>query len=306
MNILGLFGNFSKVGKGVSKYDDDDRSPVQMYFLVFFRRISKFFTLNFTFLIPLLLTAIGIAILYFLPVTKYNFYIATETASVEVALWNRYVLPLPLILLSPFWGGVMVVARRLSQQEYSFVWPEYWSGVKANFGQFLCNGIVVYLIYALVSFSFIYYSAYIGGTVLYYFIYVILIIVTMLVGLSQMYVSLLIVSVELPMRQIYKNAFIFSILGIKKNLLYLLVLVLLAVLSLTHFLVLIILPSMILCSFLAYSNAYICYPVIKKYIVEPYNNPQGNTVNVPQIENLTPEAKIWDFDDEDEQVFNDV
>lgn len=302
---MGLFGNYTKVGPGVSKDEDEERSAFQMFFIRFKRRLSKFAILNLTFMIPTAVIAIIMAFLYFYTGTRYNISVVVdEVVLAEFSLWDRYVFTLPLILLSPFWGGMMVVARRLSQGEYSFVWSEYWEGVRDNFGQFLANGIVLYILYTLLSFSFTYYLAYASVNMLYYIPVGLITFAIALLLLAQIYVSLIIVSIELPLMQIYKNSLIFAVLGIKKNFFYILTLAVLALISLLHILVLILFPAIIACSMIAYANSYICYPVLKKYIIDPYNNPQSEDdqkLKLPEQK----EEKIWDFDEE-EQVFEDA
>ena len=60
--------DYNRPGRGVEK--DEQVSPVAKFFLVFFRRLSKFITLNLTFLIPLTVVILMIAGLLVAPVHR--------------------------------------------------------------------------------------------------------------------------------------------------------------------------------------------------------------------------------------------
>ncbi|MEG1426848.1 MAG: DUF624 domain-containing protein, partial [Oscillospiraceae bacterium] len=156
MSFLG-FGNYAKPGPGVSK-EEEDKSVFVRFFLVFMRRFSKFMQLNLIFMIPLLGVVALMVALLFLPVPRYEMKLTLADTILQLKLWELYVVPMPLILVSPFFAGVMVVARRLANEEYAFIWSEYWSGVKANWKQATINGVFLYAMYFLLSFAFLYYS----------------------------------------------------------------------------------------------------------------------------------------------------
>ncbi|MFI3326049.1 MAG: hypothetical protein R3Y35_07725 [Clostridia bacterium] len=282
MAFLGIFGNYSKPGPGVSK-EEEVRSPISKYLVVYHRRFSKFIQLNLTFMIPVLLAIVASTALFFAPVSRYVLSVTFGNYVYELNTWNIYVMTLPFFLLSPFWGGVMVVARRLAKEEYCFIWSEYWKGVKENWKQFFVNGIVLYIIYVLASFSLIYYNTMVYENLL-FFVPMGLIICMILSALfTQYYVGVLIVSMELKLKQIYKNAFIFSVLGWKKNLICSVALLIPCAIiafcllfNIISMLIAGILLIFVFFSFQAYSNCYICYPVFVKYVV----NPPEDTSNV--------------------------
>lgn len=279
MAFFGLFGNYSKPGPGVNK-EEEDRSPFSKFFVVYYRRLSKFMQLNLIFMIPFFIAIIAAVGIFILPVQRWMLTISVSAGTYELNTWGLYAMSIPFFLLSPFWGGVMVVARRMAKEEYSFIWSEYWKGVKENFKQFLANGIITYFVYLLSSFSLVYYNTRVYDSWL--FVVPIALIITMLILFlsAQFYVSLLIVSVELTLKQIYKNSLIFSFMGLKKNLIclaaFIVPLAIVAFCLLFNWIAVMIGCVIIflwLFSFLAYANCFICYPVIVKYIVDPMRNP---------------------------------
>ena len=88
------------------------------------------------------------------------------------------------------------------------------------------------------------------------------------------------ITFDMKITKIIKNALIFVMLGIKRNLLAILwIAVLLGVnlLVLTWFLPLgLLLPLFYLVSFPMFTTAYAAYPVIQKYMIDP--SPYANTL----------------------------
>lgn len=279
MAFLGIFGNYSKPGPGVNK-DEEEKSPLAKFFTVYYRRFAKFMQLNLIFMIPFVVAFAAAVALFFLPVSRWMLTATFSSVTYEINTWVLYVMTIPLFLLSPFWGGLMVVSRRMAKEEYCFIWSEYWKGVKDNFKQFLANALFIYLVYVLTSFSLVYYNTRVYDS-WFYIVPIALIISLLIIFLfMQYYVGLLIVSVELGMRQIYKNAFIFSLVGLKRNLICTLALALpiaIVVVCMCFNIIAILVACVIIVfwffSFLSYTNCFICYPMIIKYIVEPTTVP---------------------------------
>lgn len=301
MALFGFLGNYSKPGPGVSKDEDEDKSDWAKFFIVFFRNLSKITKLNLIFLLPLSITVILMFFLYIAPGVRISY--------LDYQLWEMYVMTIPLIFLNPFWGGVVVVARRIAKREYVFVWHEYWKGVASNWKQFLANGFLVYFVYVLTSFAYIYYSNSLSESWLYFIPYGLLFLFVIIFITLQYYVSLLIVSLELPLKAIYKNAFIFSVLGIVRNIIFSVLMIILGVyilfFSIYNGVIIIISLAILflyLFSFIAYSNAYIQFPVIYKYVIAPTIETSDDK------EELVFEDKTRDDldEDSDEYLFRDI
>lgn len=292
MPFLG-FGNYAKPGPGVRK-DEEEKSVWLKFFIVFKRRLSKFMQLNLIFMLPILGVAALMFCILFLPVPRYAMQFTLGETIFSLKLWELYVVPMPLMLLSPFVGGLMVVSRRLANEEYAFVWSEYWKGVKENWKQFLANGIFLYVMYFLLSFSFIYYSGNLSDNFLSFIPYAMIILVTVLLVFSQYYVSVMIVSVNLKLTHIYKNALIFAIMGLGRNLLLTVIFAALVVLlwmaqimGLTLLIALAVI-ILLLFSFIAYTTSYLTYPLVKRYIIDPFEN-KDIVKNAPEVQPSTDE-----------------
>lgn len=93
------------------------------------------------------------------------------------------------------------------------------------------------------------------------------------------YIYLLLVTFELSIRKILKNALIFTMLGIKRNLMAALGLILITGINIALLFLLIatplngvpiILPFLYYLSVTAFTSAYAAYPIIHRYMIEPY------------------------------------
>lgn len=270
--------NYDRPGKGVEK-DEPEQTGIVRFFVIFFRRLSKFVQLNLTFMIPVFFTILLMVGLYFLPYfLGVDALPAVAFGQYSINVYNLYVVPLPFILLSVFYSGMMVVARRLANKVYVFVWSEYWQGVKANWKQFLINGIVCYVAYFMLTFAFMFYGSKVTEAGGFYYVPWALILVLMVIFVFlQYYVPVMIVSVNMRMKPIYKNSFILCIMGAIKNLLisgvfiafYLVYNYLAPYMGLT-LLLSVILFVLIVPAFLTYTVVYITYPLIKSCVIDPF------------------------------------
>ncbi len=92
------------------------------------------------------------------------------------------------------------------------------------------------------------------------------------------YMYLLLVTFKLSLFKILKNAFIFAVLGIKRNLVALLGMLLVCFINVYAFVLLplvgLTLPLIITTATLSFIGAYAAYPIIKKYMITPYYDDQ--------------------------------
>jgi len=96
------------------------------------------------------------------------------------------------------------------------------------------------------------------------------------------YMNIILITFDLKITKIIKNSFIFSIIGFKRNLCawigILFVLLINFYLLFTIPVLGVIIPFLITFGLLMYICAYAAYPVIQKYMIDPYykDNPTAN------------------------------
>ena len=104
-----------------------------------------------------------------------------------------------------------------------------------------------------------------------------------LYSIMRFYIYLLLITFDLKTLKIFKNALIFSVLGIKRNIMALLGIVLLVVINLLLILgglsiglvTPLILPLFYLLGVSGFMTTYAAYPVIQKYMIDPYTDEQN-------------------------------
>lgn len=268
--------NYDKPGKGVSK-DEPQKSPLANFFSIFGGRLTKLMQLNLLFMVPFIVILALSLVLFFLPITRYDLIFVKGSVTYQFSLWNFYVVPLPMILLSPFFAGLTYVTRNFARREHAFIYMDSKEAVAKNWKQFLANGVVTYLLYVLLSFADIYYFASMNESWVYGIPFAVCVMATLIFVFASYYVPVMMLMFDLKLGQIYKNALIFSILGIVRNLIITGVTVvflfvgwkcltynLLTVLLLLLFIVLLAF------SFFSFLVNYCVYPIIEKYLIIPY------------------------------------
>ena len=274
MGLFNFWGNYDKPGPGVSKDELPKAAPIR-FFEIFGRKFTKLLQLNMIFMLPVLVVAVLMGCLYlFFP--HVVFQMATASGTLVLDVWNLYVVPLPLLLLSPFVAGLTFVTRNFAREEHAFVWSDFWSAVKNNWKYFFLNGVVIYLLYFILSFALIYYYNNAVQNVLLYVPFWLCIVVAVVFLFAQYYIPVMFVTFDLKFGQVYKNAFIFVLAGFGRNLLVTAIFALLIVgilfipvMPLT-ILLLFLLVVFLLFSFIRFLINFAIYPVIDQYLIQPY------------------------------------
>lgn len=283
MAFLGLFGNYDKPGPGVSKDEPPKAAPVR-FFEILLRKFSKLVQLNLIFMIPTVIAFVLMVLIYLYPT---HFAIGIN-GFVQIDGWATFVAPLPLIFLAPFTAGLTIVTRNFAREEHAFVWSDYWDAVKANWKYFLLNGLICYLVFTILAFSFIYYYNLAATEWLYYIPLWICIVVGLVFLFAQYYLPIMFVTFDLKFAHAYKNALIFTVAGFGRNLLLTVILAallivvmnvpLLNITLLVYFLLLVFL----LFSFISYLVNFTIYPVVDRYLIQPYHRMQEEKNKIPE------------------------
>ena len=176
-------------------------------------------------------------------------------------------------------AGSTYILRSMVRGEPVFLFTDYFYAVRRNLKQGFLMGVIDLVAMGLLVFDFIYFSStasgfwndigffLIGAMVIIYFF-------------MRFYIYLMLITFELPIRKILKNAFIFVMLGIKRNLMALLGIALVIAVNVALFLLFrltplgVAIPLMVaILHFLAvasFTAAYAAYPVIDRYMIAPY------------------------------------
>ncbi|MBR3894465.1 MAG: DUF624 domain-containing protein [Clostridia bacterium] len=175
--------------------------------------------------------------------------------------------------------GATYILRSMVRGEPVFLFSDYFYAIKRNFKQGFLLGLLDCLAIFLLLFDFMYFSS-MGGSFWLDVGYFAIVALVILYFFMRFYIYLMLVTFELPIRKILKNALIFTILGFKRNIMALLGMVLVTAINIALFAVFamtplsfaipLILPFFYYLSVNAFTAAYAAYPIIDRYMIEPY------------------------------------
>lgn len=191
---------------------------IELFFERYFGNFGKLLLTNLLFAIPSAVVFVG---LYYLNMAIFQGI-------------NIIFSMIAIILLYPFYAGVVTVVRNIVKGESSVpVVKTFFSAIRANFLPFLLHGVAVCAA-TLLSYSAIsVYSKMASGMWIMYVLLFFCIIVVLLALYTSFYLPLMTVTYDLMLRYVYKNSFLMSIGEFKRNIFATLALAIVAGLCLT-------------------------------------------------------------------------
>ena len=175
--------------------------------------------------------------------------------------------------------GATYIMRNLVRGDGVFILSDYFYAIKRNLKQGFILGLLDCIFCGVLYLDFQYFSA-MPGTGFYNFMYFAIIALVIVYAAMRFYTYLMLVTFNIKITKIFKNALIFAVLGIKRNLMAALGIILLAALMVglalgmmqisTSLLgVAIIIPFLCFLAFASFMYTYAAYPVIQRYMIDP-------------------------------------
>lgn len=296
--------NFNRDGKGVDP-GEDTTPNLKFFFKQLWRKSSKLLTLNMMMIVQVL-PLFASLYLYFIvtPTTPtalnpefsalFGIQAASNSAVNSINLgFLSFQHPLPTYNTYVYWiiGALMLfhvitfgwqkvgsiyVIRGLVRGDSVFVWSDFFYAIRKNWKQGLILGIIdCAVMFALAFDVFYFFTSPSSG--LNNFMYVMTIALIIIYIIFRFYTYLMAVTFDMKLTKIFKNAIIFVVLGIKRNIMALLGLAIVtafAVVLVIIFLpmglgVTLVLPFVYYLALCAFIYTYAAYPVIQKYMIDP-------------------------------------
>lgn len=287
---MGLFfKDYESAGPGLSK-DAPKKKGLALYFDIFGNKFWTFFVLNmlyYIFCIPLTV-AFGTLIYH----DNYKLLLAVICLCLLIFV----------VLIGPATAGLVRVLRLYILDQHTFLFRDFFRGFKANFKR----GAIISLLDALIFLScFAAYNLYPGYAIkydnkLWYIPMVITLSFGLMVMMMNFYIYPMLVALNLSMKDLFKNALILSVIAMKRSvvmaLIFIVTIVLMTLLFVYKAVLFLFLIPFIPMAIVWFTLCFISYPVIQKYIINPYYESKGE-VN-PEIADI--EAN------EDEVLFEDM
>lgn len=279
---MGIFSNYEKVGPGVSK-NPDEKLPVFKFFEVYFSHFSRLIMLNFLFIT---------AVLPFAGIMLAEHYIGIDSKAYMPVFYILFALT--GVIVGPIICGFTKIVRNISCERPVFLWHDFWKACKSNFKQGAVMGIIDMTFILAMSFAFpLYYKMSVENS-MFFIPFLICIICSILFLMMHFYIYLLIVSTNLGLWKIIKNSFFLTAIEPKISLINLAVTAALVILTAMFFpftaFMIVVLPS-----FLGLLYAFNCFPIIRKYVIQPWYDARGE---------VNPELSY--LEDNGESVFTDT
>ena len=295
--------DMNRDGKGVEP--GEDRTPgLKFFFKQFGRKFSKILSLNMLTMFQILPLA-AIVILYFFAIPRtathvyseypvlfgMNFASSSAVTSANLGVFSYqfgiqehgtgmyWVLAIIAIVYVLTYGwqkvGAIYVTRGLVRGDSVFVFSDFFYGIRKNFKQGFIVGLIDCICMIVLAVDLLYFNnAPVSGFT--NFMYVMTFALIIIYLIMRFYIYLMIVTFNIKTFKAIKNAFVFAILGIKRNIMACIGLVIMTAIAVVPILfffpkfgVVIVLPLIYYLGICSFIYTYAAYPVIKKYMIDP-------------------------------------
>lgn len=207
-----------------------------------------------------------------------------------------FVFCLPIVTIGPAIAGMTKVLRQYVLDKDGFMWHEFKKGLTQNLRQAVPAGLIDIAVAASFICALQVYPAMaktaeesgMSGT-FYYILCIISVSFALTVLMMNFFAFPMITSTDLTFKNIIKNSFFIVCLGLKKNIITLLILLLISAAmvigTLVNPLTLLLIPFWLI-SFMGFIIVFNSYPLIQKYVIDPYYEEQGK--DNPEYDYLKP------------------
>lgn len=291
MSLFFNYSSFYKPGKGVEK-DEPQKTGVAQFFELYKRKFWKLMGVNIIYFLMLL--PVILFIYAFIYDNTYDIFTSYGITSDQIwtpilglaMLYDKYIpsvaqnilLAVSLLLYGPMKTGITYVYRNFAQENHSWLTDILDKG-KENIKQALFFGILDVLVIIVFCFNLYTVATDVGGAGVYQISGYASVFFLIIYSFMRKYFYLMIVTVKLGNVAIIKNSALLAFLGIFRNvwssIISLTIWLLFVVLIIgVHPLIEVVLFPFFIFSFTGFSNVFNCYPVVKRFLVDPQSAEQ--------------------------------
>ena len=176
--------------------------------------------------------------------------------------------------------GMAYMHRGYTREEYVDMPSDFFRAIKKNFFQSIIVGFFDLLILAAVSFALTFYLT-LSEEFVFQVSLFICFVLALIYFMARFYLYPLLVTFKLSTWKIFKNAFIFALVGIKRNVVALIFTLLIIAANILIYVFALpiggILPFFITISLCSFISTYAAWPNIKKIMIDPYYKTDTHT-----------------------------
>lgn len=283
---LALF-DYESAGVGISK-NAPRKKGIRLFFDIFFRKFWKLIEINMLyslFFVPLIL---GFASIIYL--SDVNFTLSLAATGVCLLAF--------MITIGPATAGVMKIMRCYLIEKHTFIVRDFFRAFKRGFKKSAVIGFIDCVVVMSVFASLKVYPmmAVTYHAKLLYVPMTITLSLALVVMMMNYFIFLMLVATNLSLKNLVKNSFALAFISLKGNIITVLTTLVTAFLMLLAYIYLnpvfwILLPFFP-AAFLMFVTAFNSYPVIQKYVINPYYTSIGE-IN-PELTNDSDEETVFE------------
>ena len=283
---LGIFKkDYESAGSGIAK--NSTQKGAKLFFEILGVRFWKIIEVNLLYS------------LFYLPILfAFTFFAYVNNKTIALILGGIMLLAF-LIIWGPATSGVFKIMKNFAQDKHAFIVSDFVQTFRENFRYASIIGIVDLLLLSSITAGIWVYpalAAQTGSKIMYVFL-----AISLSVGITfimmNFYMFPMLVSTDLSLKNIFKNSFALMFVELKRNIITLLITgaitALMALLILfVNFAFIYVLPFFPF----AFNTFLICfrsYPVIQKYVINPYYEEKGE-INPELAGNTSTEESLFE------------
>lgn len=300
-----IFSRFAKDGKGVEKDETPicDEPTLKNFFVFLGRKLNQLLSVNIMMIIGnfpiffLLLAMSGYLSIHltspsfvaFAPLYGVTFF---DKSPATAALWtvfsrqsnvtvlsgaDKVLLCIGALVILTFGLvriGVTYIIRNMFRGEPVFLMHDFFYAIRKNLKQGLIYGILDVVISGLLVYDIVFFNLNYNISTVTNVMFYMSLCLAMLYFFMRHYIYIMIITFDLPLLKMFKNALLFTILGIKRNIMVFLGTVAVALIEVfllnLYFPLAMIFPFVIVPALLVTIGTYGVYPKIKEIMIDPY------------------------------------
>lgn len=295
---MGLFGGgYEKAGSGIAK-NAPKKKGFFRYMEIFGRKFWKLIELNFIYFLCFLPLFAAAAFLLM--------WIGGKLDSIGLGLALVFAL-LFAVVFGPATAAHTKILKNFVMEKPTFLIHDFFHTFRSEFKHAAAIGILDCLIACSIAAACYVYPKLIDqtGSKTYYVLFALTLSLGLIVLLTNFYVYLIMISTNLSLKHTIKNSLALAVIALKSNALTLLIVggviavytVLLVFVNLKYSMILLFLLPFLPASWLGLVIVFRCYPIIQKYIINPYYEQRGE---------VNPELLVSNPQEDEEVVFEDM
>ena len=181
---------------------------------------------------------------------------------------------LAIFTFGPVNVGCTYILRNIFRGEGIFLWHDFFYAIRRNLRQGILCGILDAVITLLLLYDIFFFNLNYGGHTVLNMMFFAALFMAILYLIMRPYIYLMLVTFDLSILKMFKNALLFTVLGVKRNIMSLFGILLLGVLEfallMLYFPLGVILPFVGLFSIGYMMQIYGAFPKIKEIMIDPY------------------------------------